>query len=370
MRIAFLYIAEAYQVYHGEPVAIELEAREGWEVTRYYNEPDTVHHLGRIASAYGKPPGDYRRLRRSLLTRLLQKLKRLGMFKDMVMWDNRKDLARYDAIFAVENTVASLRRMGVRRPRLIYSPHGFGDRARGFIPRIATFDFVLLAGGKTARRMQAEGLVRAGDFAQTGVVKLDVARRLATQHRFPFDAERPIVLYNPHKAPDLTSWHRFIEPMLAGFAQDRTMNLIVAPHVKLFRRRDEALRERWRARGTGNVLIDPGSDLSVDTSYAAAADVYVGDVSSQVYEFLAEPKPCVFLNAHRINWREDESFAHWHLGDVVDDPAKLMNAIRAAPERHHLYLDQQIARVADTLGDTSPGAAQRGADALASFLAR
>jgi hypothetical protein len=370
MRIAFLYIAEAYQCYHGAAIALELARRTGWTVVNFYNDPETPHHLARIAQAWGGPAVEDRPLRKSRLTRFLQRrLKRLGMFKDMVMRDNIAELDGYDAVFAVENTVASLRRLGARHPRLIYSPHGFGDRARGFIPRIATFDLVLLAGPKTAARMLDAGLVREGGYALTGSVKLDTAERIARTTALPFDAPRPTMLYNAHKEPKLTSWHRFAEPMLAGFAADRSMNLIVAPHVKLFRRRSDALRDHWRARSTGNVLVDPGSDRSVDMSYAAASDVYVGDVSSQVYEFLAKPRPCVFLNAHRIDWRDDPSFAHWHLGDVIDEPADLMDAIRAAPARHALYRARQEEMAAASLGDTSPGAAARAAEAVIAFMA-
>ncbi|MCC2981552.1 hypothetical protein [Sphingomonas sp. IC4-52] len=368
MRIAFLYIAEAYQCYHGAAIALELARRTGWTIVNYFNDPETPHHLARITQAWGGPELEQRPLRKSRLTRGLQRMKRLGMFKDMVMRDNIAELNGYDAIFAVENTVAALRRLGATHPRLIYSPHGFGDRARGFIPRIATFDLVLLAGPKTAARMLEAGLVREGGYALTGSVKLDTAEHIARTTALPFAKTQTTVLYNAHKEPKLTSWHRFVEPMLAGFAADPSMNLIVAPHVKLFRRRSEALRSRWRARSTPNVLIDPGSDRSVDMSYAAAADIYVGDVSSQVYEFLASPRPCVFLNAHGIDWRDDPSFAHWHLGDVVDDPADLMTAIRAAPERHALYRERQEAMAKASLGDTSPGAAERAAEAVIAYL--
>lgn len=370
MRVAVLYIAEAYQVYHGASVALAMAERPGWEVVTYYHDPDTPHHLERIREAFDAPAQDWRPLRRSWLTRQLQsRLRKLSLFKDMVMWDNRRELAGYDAIFAVENTVASLRSMGVRRPRLIYSPHGFGDRARGFIPRIATFDFVLVAGPKTANRMLEMGLIRPDAHALTGVIKLEVAARLALNWKAPFERMQPTVLYNAHKEPKLTSWNRFVEPMLDAFASDPRMNLIVAPHVKMFFREEEATRETWRARSTGNVLVDPGSDRSMDMTYAAYADIYVGDVSSQVYEFLDRPKPCVFLNAHGVDWQADPSFAHWHLGDVVDDPADLMRAIREAPQRHALYRDRQQRMIAETLGDLGPGAARRASDAIASFLA-
>lgn len=369
MRIAFLYIAEAYQCYHGAAIALELAARPGWEVVSYYNDDDSPHHLERVRTAYGAPPMTYRRLRRTAFTRAMQSLRRLGMFKDLVMRDNAAELDGYDAVFAVENSVAALRTLGAPRPRLIYSPHGFGDRARGFIRRIATFDLVLLAGEKTAARMLAEGLIRPDGYALTGSVKLETGARIAGAARPLFARAAPVVLYNPHKEPRLTSWYRFIEPLLAGFDQDPRFNLIVAPHVKLFRRRTEALRQRWRARSTTNVLVDPGSDRSVDTSYVAAAGIYVGDVSSQVYEFLAVPRPCVFLNAHGLDWRGDPSFAHWHLGDVVDDPAGLMAAIHAAPARHALYRARQESMAAATLGDRSQGAARRAANCIAAFMA-
>ena len=116
------------------------------------------------------------------------------------------------------------------------------------------------------------------------------------------------------------------------------------------------------------VVTQSGSDRSVDMSYTSAADIYVGDVSSQVYEFLAKPRPCVFLNPHRIAWRDDPNFLHWHLGDVIEDPAELLPAIRAAGARHQLYREKQEALAAASLGDRSPGAAKRAADSILEFM--
>lgn len=368
MNIAFLYIAEAYQCYHGAAVALELAGRPGVQVASYYNDPDAPAHLERIRLAYGAPPMPTHRLRRSLPTRLVQWVRFLGMAKTLVLWDNRAELDRYDAIFVVEDTAALARRVGIRRPKLIYSPHGTGDRARGFDRSVAVFDFVLLAGSKTADRMLREGLVRSDNHAVTGSVKLETAERLRATLPPLFGDDRPIVLYNPHKAPSFSSWPRFIEPMIEQFRNQDRFNLLVAPHVKLFRRRSQHLRDRWNRRSSGSVLIDTGSDRSVDMSYTAAAAIYVGDVSSQVYEFLSVPRPCVFINAHRLSWRDDPSFAHWHLGDVIEDPAELMDAIRAAPARHVLYRDRQETMAALSLGRRDPGAASRMADAVLAFM--
>jgi hypothetical protein len=368
MDIAFLYIAEAYQCYHGAAIAIELARRPGIRIVNYYNDPETPRHLERVRRAFDAPPMDYVRLERSLLTRTLQSFKQLGMLKTRVLRDNCKNLNQFDAIVSVENTVAAARDVGITRPELIYSPHGFGDRSFAFVPRIATFDFVLVAGPKTEARMLVNGLIRPDHYALTGSVKLETGLRLREAEGSLFHNARPTVLYNPHFQAELTSWHRFIEPLLAEFSTQGAFNLIVAPHVKLFRRRGQASRARWKSRSTANVLIDTGSDMSVDTSYLAAADVYVGDVSSQVYEFLAHPRPCVFLNAHAFNWREDPSFAHWHLGDVVESPQSLMAAIAAASSRHELYRERQEALATASLGDRRPGAAKRAADAVVAYL--
>src|SRR3546814_14796476 len=56
-----------------------------------------------------------------------------------------------------------------------------------------------------------------------------------------------------------------------------------------------------------------------DGSYTAAADIYLGDTSSQVVEFLMQPRPCVFLDPLGVDWPDDPSYAMWAAGEVVTD---------------------------------------------------
>lgn len=368
MNVAFLYIAESYQCYHAAAIALELAKIDGINITNYYNDPDTPHHLERVRQAFNAPRVEYHRLQRSLPTAAMQSVRILGMFKDMVLRDNASALDRYDAIVTVEDTVASARKFGITRPRLIYSPHGCGDRARGFSREVRAFDHVLLSGQKSARRMLESGLIRPDNHAVIGAVKLETCALLSQVREPLFPVERPIVLYNAHKARGLSSWGKFIEPLLEQFAGQSDFNLVVAPHTKMFRRRNKKVRDGWNARGSDRILIDAGSDNCVDMTYTSAADIYVGDVSSQVYEFLQTPRPCVFLNAHRLDWRDNPDFAHWHLGDVIDDPRDLLEAIRAAPERHVLYRARQAEMANRSLGDRTPGAALRGAQAIRDIL--
>src|SRR4029078_9444258 len=104
-------------------------------------------------------------------------------------------------------------------------------------------------------------------------------------------------------------------------------NFVVAPHVKLV----DGPSVQSSAE---NVLIDRGRTRSIHMSYTEAAQVYIGDVSSQVYEFLRRPRPCIFLNPHRFDWRGDANFAHWSAGPVVAEITDLGRALEIARTDH------------------------------------
>jgi CDP-glycerol glycerophosphotransferase (TagB/SpsB family) len=192
------------------------------------------------------------------------------------------------------------------------------------------------------------------------------------------DSGKPVVLYNPHVSPHLSSWYAMGGQVLDWFAGQDDYQLIFAPHVMLFERPlaisidrlriDRPGRIAERHRLAPNIHVDLGSRQSTTMAYLNRAEIYLGDVSSQVYEFLVRPRPCVFLNAHRVAWRDDPNFAHWHLGDVVDDPAQLMSAIRDMPSRHHLYLERQQRAARETFGEDGGSPSRRAADAILEFL--
>jgi hypothetical protein len=368
LNIAFVLIAEGYQAYHGAAVAFDLMARRGIRITFFYNDPETPHHLERLREAYGAPPLQCVRLHRPALARAMQSGSAFGLAKKVVLLANERQLEHFDAVVGLEDTLQLL--FGDRpehsRPRRILIDHGAGDRHVPSHRLRGRFDLMLCKGSKVVEQMERLGVARPGHIATTGHTKSDASRRLARP--VAFAERRPVVLYNPHRTRGLSSWSRFIEPLLAAFAAQSDYNLIVAPHVKLMQRRPRMLRRYWERRSTPNIRIDTGSDFCCDNSYTAAADIYLGDVSSQVYEFVARPRPCVFLDASGAAWRHDRNFLFWHMGDVVQQPGQLMDAIRAAKARHHLYLGRQQWMAAHSLGDTGHDASRRAADLIQRYL--
>ena len=339
LKVAVLLGAEPYQVYHAAGIAWELAERPGLEVEVVATLPETLAEFEKVSRTVGAQPLPTRLLHTPFHLRLLQKLAVFGSLKTAIMMHaaNRKMLSQYAAIVTPTDHAGALRPHLNPRPLMTYVNHGVGGRAASYSDKYLNFDFVIVASRKDERRLLDEHLVRPGHYV-VAYPKLELARELARTRAPLFASDRPIVLFNPHSKRSLRSWERFAKPLIAHAAATGEFTLIVAPHTKLFRRRPKFAWRRWeRLAVPGRVIIDLGSERSLDMTYTGAADIYVGDVSSQVSEFLTTPKPCVFLNAHKVAWRGQKDFATWELGDVAETPDEAIAAIRAAQSRHHLY---------------------------------
>ena len=106
-------------------------------------------------------------------------------------------------------------------------------------------------------------------------------------------------------------------------------------------------------------------------TYTESADCYLGDVSSQVYEFLYRPRPCLFLNSHGHSWRGNPNFEHWNAGPVIERPEQLAAALRQTRENHaEVYLPIQQQMLARSFDVSERPSSQRAAQALLQFMER
>lgn len=369
MRIATLFIGGMHQALHIAPVAAALAEREGVDVTAFVATPDDAEALAKLLARLGEQPLPTvvmalpRWLMRVPGARKATKILRL------LTW--RRRICGHDAILTAERSSTLLKRLPGRTPPMIHIPHGAGDRAKGFEPRIRLFDHVIVAGPKDRRRMLAQGLVSEASCTVSGAVKVAACRRIQRREAPLFANPRPVILYNAHFDHSLGSWQRFAEPLINMILSDDRFNLIVAPHVRMFASASAAARAQWTRRAVADrLIVDLSSERLNDMSYTSAADIYVGDVSSQVYECLTVPKPCVFLDAHGAAWRDNPDYAMWQFGPVVDDEASLKAALLSAQADHPRYSDAQRMMVADALGDSGEAAPALAADQLLAALAR
>ncbi|MDZ7626848.1 MAG: hypothetical protein U5J99_00415 [Parvularculaceae bacterium] len=288
--------------------------------------------------------------------------------------DRFRDL---DALVAPERTCLLLKDLVGPSFKFIHCRHGAGDREKGFHPELREFDLLLLPGPKFVRRLEKVGALQANEYAFIGYPKFDAVALKSPPKKF-FANSNPTVIYNPHFSPELSSWYPMGEAVLDWFAANPDLNLIFAPHVMLFERRwhielaamKAALRKRLpeRFRHKPNILIDVNSTRLFDMSYTLSADLYLGDVSSQVMEFIARPRPCVFLNPNRLAWAGDEAFAAWKVGRVVENVTEMGKSIRWSLQNRGAFALQQKAHFADTFDLTDEPSASRAARAIVDFV--
>jgi len=351
MKIGFLFNHDqVHQVAHALPTALAMRA--------HYPEAEVViaatndalqAEIHRLAARLGQQVKVVRLSLTKGSTKLFARLfdKALPITKLGIYRDNLDFFRGLDALVVAEKTSLQLKsRYGLDDLRIIHTRHGAGDRAIGFNPESAKFDHVLCSGRKVRDRLIRDAGLEADRLSTIGYPKFDLIPKQPKS--LPFQANgNPTVLYNPHPSPHLSSWFKHGRKVLEWFADNPQYNLIFAPHVMLFHRQFVVTIDKLRIDRPGrlskkilnapNIHIDLGSSACTDMTYTAAADIYLGDVSSQVYEFLYEPRPCIFLDAHRTDYRGDANYAHWQAGDVIDCPSLLEQALDEATERHRFY---------------------------------
>lgn len=305
MRIAFLFCHRPDQLWHAAPIAIEMSRLpQGHEVVLCCIDDALAEAFERIAAGWPDHRCRVERIELGPLLRLADRMLRSwsSLAKAYVLRFGAERFAGFDALVVPDLSSLKIKRRLPGLP-MVFTNHGAGDRARGYDPRIARFDFVLVAGRKLEQRFIQEGLIRPGEYALAGYPKFDAVAAVAPETPRPFSNDLPTVLYNPHFEPKLSSWQPWGVSVLDYFRSNADRyNLIFAPHQKLFERR---LRYgAWlpkRFRDCPGILVDTGSPALADMSYTRAADIYLGDVSSQIYEFLRTPRPCLFLDPHGID---------------------------------------------------------------------
>ena len=364
---------------HATPYAFALSRlRPDWEVDILCSTRAEMDFAREIAGRFEDHKVTIRPLKVPLLFRLADPILRQFTFarKVAVQKANLRRLSGYDALIMPEITSLALRRSPrMHGVKMIFTGHGAGDLYNNpfgmFDTRVETFDLVLLQGRRIARAMTAEGRLKQTPHAVIGYPKYEAVPQ--TPLRL-FDDDKPVVVYNPTQNPRGSSWHKFGTEVLDRLAARDDLNVIFAPHALLFKRSwTRGARLPGRFRNHPRLKIDLGSRASSDMTYLRAADLYLGDQSSQVYEFINRPRPCVFLNPDNANWQGNPSFRSWTFGPVVERMADFDQALDAALTDFERWRPaQQAALDEDAIGPDAPyadaPASERGARAIAEYL--
>ena len=378
VRIGFLFNHDqVHQVAHGLPVALALaELNTGADILVCATNDRVAEEIRTLAGdAVGR---EFQLVRLGLKRRSSRALDRVAgrivpAAKLLVYRDNLDFFRSLDLLVVPEKTSLVLKtRYGLDKLKIVHTRHGAGDRAIGFNAASSGFDHILASGSKIRDRLISEAGVPAERISVVGYPKFDLFKPRVREST----EERPTVVYNPHVAPHLSSWYKHGRDILRWFAEHPEYRLIFAPHIMLFQRpvtvtiqppgiaRVGQVPDDLRTRE--NIFVDTDSRALTTMEYLDRADIYLGDVSSQIYEFLREPRSAIFFNADQVDWKDDPNFAHWNAGTVIGDVEALGPALAAAKTDHearYRAVQEEMLRRTFDMGDTP--ASVRAAEAIA-----
>lgn len=379
-KICFLFNHDqTHQIAHSLPIALQMAKSGVADVTLAVTSILVEAEIRRLSGAGLAGMKIVRLQAKSTVSQMLVRAfdSLVPARKLLVYRDNLDFFRQFDALIVSEKSSLILKsRYGLEDIKFIHTRHGAGDRAIGFNAQSAQFDLILVSGEKIRDRLVCDAGVPPEKIRITGYAKFDI---IAPEQKplFPL-SDRRTILYNPHPSPHLSSWFKFGANVLEQFYQSDRYNLIFAPHVMLFARPWTVTIDRLsiasakippaRYNDAPHMLMDLGSPACTDMTYTNAADMYLGDVSSQVYEFLNRPRPCLFLDAHDTPWQGNPNYRHWTTGPVKTDANDIIGAVDAAFASQASYRDAQRAVLEDSFSVTAEPASVRAAAAIIEYL--
>jgi hypothetical protein len=379
-KICFLFNHDqTHQIAHSLPIALQMANSGVADVTLAVTSILVEAEIRRLSGAGLAGMKIVRLQTRTTVSQMLVRAfdSLVPARKLLVYRDNLDFFRQFDALIVSEKSSLILKsRYGLEGIKFIHTRHGAGDRAIGFNAQSAQFDLILVSGEKIRDRLVCDAGVPPEKIRVTGYAKFDI---VVPEHKPLFaPSDRRTILYNPHPSPHLSSWFKFGANVLEQFYQSDRYNLIFAPHVMLFARPwtitidrlsiASAKKPSARYNDAPHMLMDLGSPACTDMTYTNAADLYLGDVSSQVYEFLNRPRPCLFLDAHDTPWQGNPNYRHWTTGPVKTDASDIIGAVDAAFASQASYSDAQRAALEASFSVTGEPASVRAAAAIIEYL--
>lgn len=351
-----------HHILHLIPIAKGLEAHEHIDVIVYVRTKREGDACQRVLSNLGAARAQIEIIKPNPLIGWIYP-KRSLVLSNIKIWRS------LDALIVVERTSTVLRRFFKNLPIFIHIPHGVGDRAKSYDTRIARFDYVLVGGSKDKSRMLDLNLVTETNCSVVGYIKPFAVNLIDPAPLKLFKNSNPVVLYTPHFNRNLSSWDAFGEGLLKAFSNRTDLNFIIAPHMRLFGSKKPPAKDIFKTLSTcENIHIDLGGERSTDMSYTRAADIYLGDVSSQVYEFLSHPKPCIFIGSKDVRWKDNPDYAHWTYGPVCHSVADVMTALSTAQQDLGHYAAAQETGCLAAKGSPDWDPIQRASDTVVDIL--
>ncbi len=359
LKVAFLILDDLHHVHHVAPIAFELSQTTQYQCVIYLQN-HSLSLVNKIAALYPQQRCQLIILSPSIFRKMMRFWRRGICSARRLIRQQAKELLTYHAVVTPDLNLGWLIKKAQsyqKKPLFFLTFHGGGSRVRPY-HLLMDYDFVFLCGENRFKQFQQIGFLDKTEYAITGYPKFDVIPVDFKPKLFVND--KPVVLYNPHFDLKISSWQPWGLQILEYFFQSKEYNLIFAPHCNLFRQHVSIRQISQKYFSATNIIIDTGSEKSVDMTYSQAADIYLGDVSSQVFEFIRRPRPCLFLNPYHL---DKTNYVYWNFGRVINDFNSFTEALEQS-SKDHSFADVQQQFFVETFSLCEQSSSSRAAAAI------
>jgi len=348
-NIGFIYFEETHHIHHFIGIASELYKMNEFNISiiTYKGKHEYLRYLIDLLELPQEIIIELPTKKHRVITEFITQ-RRMPSSKYLFI-KNKGFLLSFDAlVFSDINQGYLFDRRVNKKTMFVYTRHGLTSRSYPFNSIETTkFDLIYSHGQKCLDYHFKYFDYPNTEFKIIGYQKLDIVKLEDQNSEKFFNNEKPIILYNPHFQPEYSSWYKLGVEVLEYFYNNEDYNLIFAPHINLFNKKGfaniKSIPEKYFSKE--NIVIDLGSTNSINMKYTLNSDLYLGDLSSQVYEFLLYPKPCIFINANNVDWKDDMVYNNWKLGKVIDNTKDLNKLIESRKEWENDYTKLQIAEL-------------------------
>jgi hypothetical protein len=363
MRIGFLFFHHIHHIYHSVPIAFELSSL-GFNVDLIVTSNSVKKVIDELAILYPRQTCKIIFLKGPVLYRYANIRRKKYPRPQIMMEKYANKLNQYDILVGTSfETHRLFDQLSVNHPKYVFTFHGIGVRDYGFPSSLKRYDLLLLPGKDMVKNLVKSELVSNRNWEVIGYPKFDLVEQNNKTFDSIFPEKKPTIIYNPHWNKKVSSWYDWGKIVLNFFLNSTDYNLIFAPHILI-----KEWKQRWlklsKYQKVPHIHIDLESHRLIDMTYTRIADAYLGDVSSQVFEFLYEPKPCLFLNCHGLKRGKEQDFPQWKFGNVIsnfsDFPGKLSSIFNDHPD----FITNQKSFIDSTFDSNDLSSGKRGANAI------
>ena len=374
-KTAFFFLNHTAHIYHAVSVAFELSRFDSQQVTVYSTTKRNMDIIENLSCVYPDHKCKIILLEPSAFYKVTRKLKKREFPGFQAIFSkNKKSLLAHDTFVSPSDDILMLKSdKDFSDKNFVYTKHGSGNFSYDFSDRNDNFDLVFLSGDGIELKYIEEKRKKNNLHARYEVVgypKFDLCSKIQCRNNL-FDNNKITVVYIPHFKDEYSSWSPWGDAIMKFFIESEEYNLILSPHVLLSRKQKEEIREKYLTNPSRNILIDidDESESLINMTYTRNADIYLGDVSSQVYEFLTKGRPCIFLNPYKYDWKttDNRNFDSWHLGHVIEnkkDIEEMDMVLASSISSHYSYIEKQTAAIKSRFSFIGENTSRRAAKSI------